>query len=157
MVTTSTTSTGYTCWINWNSPYSATSTTTVWYDWNNIHCNSINSVTSTTVEWQEQQKAAAEKRNLARSVAKEVLLSLLDEEQQKQFEEKSYFDLRIDERIYRINGGVVTRIDSEGKPLTRYCIHPVDYIPGEDWAIAQKLMLETDEKEFLRVANASAA
>jgi hypothetical protein len=35
------------------------------------------------------------------------------------------------------------------------CIHPYadEWIPEDDWAIAQKLLLEADENEFLRLAN----
>jgi hypothetical protein len=44
-------------------------------------------------------------------------------------------------------------VDENDKPLSRYCIHPRDAVPDEDTMLMQMLMLETNEQEFLRIAN----
>lgn len=38
-----------------------------------------------------------------------------------------------------------------------YCIHPTEHVPQADTMLAQKLMIETDEEEFLKTANMTAA
>jgi hypothetical protein len=43
-------------------------------------------------------------------------------------------------------------LDDKGSIVGRYCIHPRD-VPAPDAMLAQKLWLENNEAEFLRVAN----
>jgi hypothetical protein len=97
-------------------------------------------------------------RQAARRAARSTLLSLLDGAQQAQLERERCFELRIDHRIYRVRpGNTVQQLDAKDptKVLCSFCIHPYaeGWIPEDDWAIAQKLLLEADEKEFLRLAN----
>jgi hypothetical protein len=49
----------------------------------------------------------------------------------------------------------VVKLIKDGKPIAQFCIHPETghALPIEDWAIAQKLMLETDEALLLKTAN----
>jgi hypothetical protein len=49
----------------------------------------------------------------------------------------------------------VYRIDRD-KPVERLCIYASGDVPEEDSMIAQKLLLEANEAEFLRVANRTA-
>lgn len=59
-------------------------------------------------------------------------------------------------RRYRITfrlAGNVYLLDDEGLDVERYCIHAQEPIPVADNMLAQKLMLEADEEQFLRVAN----
>jgi uncharacterized membrane protein len=108
---------------------------------------------------EEERKAQEERRKKAATRAKELLVRLLDADQEKEYVEKGTFELRTDKARYRIRpGDRVEELNPEGKVTARFCIHPSDsWMPREDWAIAQKLMLETDEATFLRTANRSAA
>lgn len=102
---------------------------------------------------------AEEERHAARKMARSTLLSLLDEGQQAQLERESCFELRVDDRLYRIRpGNVVEQLHpATRKKLSHFCIHPSSaergWLPEDDWAIAQKLLLEADEGLFLRLAN----
>ena len=123
------------------------------------------------VRWREQQEqyrqrqAEAEKKRLEiEARAHELLLEFLDESQKKEYLAKNYFHLEIldgktsEVKRYRIEKGFagnVRRVDASGKILKRYCIHPIERVPDEDCMLTQKLLLETDEEQFLRVANAS--
>jgi hypothetical protein len=40
-----------------------------------------------------------------------------------------------------------------GVPVSRLCIHPVVRLPGREEVLAHKLMLQTDEADYLRRAN----
>ncbi len=131
----------------------------------------IQSVLYPTVE--EQQRIAAEERffeeELARQTApiiaarakvtaraESLLLSALTPDQTKDFRKTSEFTVisKDGKRTYRITYGIAGNVIliEKGKPVARYCIHPTG-IPTEDVMLAQKLMLETDEESFLRIAN----
>jgi hypothetical protein len=55
--------------------------------------------------------------------------------------------------------GAVSGLGAGGKVVSRYCYHPSwkDQVPGADVALAMKLMLETEEEEFLANANRTPA
>jgi hypothetical protein len=93
----------------------------------------------------------------ARATARTTLLSLLDGRQKEMLAREAAFELRVDDRIYRIRpGNTVQQIEpGSGRVLCAFCIHPYaeGWIPEDDFAIAQKLLLEADEGEFLRLAN----
>jgi hypothetical protein len=94
----------------------------------------------------------------ARKRARKLLLSLLDARQRREFEQHGHFHVHLHtadgERRYRIRDYKgVERVDERGRVLRRYCIHPPTDFPAEDTAVAQLMLLETDEAEFLRVAN----
>ncbi len=62
-------------------------------------------------------------------------------------------------RRYRITrgwAGNVFLVGDDGAMVAKFCIHPVEEIPFADNMLAQKLMLELDEEQFLRVANRTA-
>lgn len=163
-----------TVWQDWVATANYYTTSIVWNNW----CVQQAEVSAEQLELlveqqareaqalEEQRRAAeevyrkrAEEKKLAGAKARQLLLSLLDEEQEKQYQANGSFELRTDRGRYRINpGDRVEELDPAGKVLARFCIHPPDYeMPREDWAIAQKLMLETDEETFHRVANRRAA
>ncbi len=90
----------------------------------------------------------------------------LTAEQRKTYEERRYFDVDINGKTYRILHGthgnvrllepsIVTTPDGQTPTLVErvsYCAQP-DGVPTEDAMLAQKLMLETDERKFLEIAN----
>ena len=55
-------------------------------------------------------------------------------------------------RQYVIHRGYAGNVESEG---FRYCIHGPSDLPHADQMLMQKLLLETDEAAFLRIANAT--
>ena len=100
-------------------------------------------------------KEAAEQR------AHALLISMLTPEQRAELEEKKHFHLTVydkdgSHRVYRIERGYagnVKLLGADGQPIKRYCIHADSRLPHEDQMLAQKLLLESNEAEFLRIAN----
>jgi hypothetical protein len=95
----------------------------------------------------------------ADKTAEELLMSCLSKEQQAELRLHDYFHVvgaRSGRRycIKRGRAGNVSWRPSLG-PAIRYCIHDSAGLPAADTMLGQKLMLETDEDEFLRIANAS--
>lgn len=93
--------------------------------------------------------------------ARGLLIQLLNGEQRKELDDKNHFHLTVHSRdgsmrVYRIDygyAGNVKLMGADGKPVRSYCIHADSRLPYEDQMLAQKLMLESDEKKFLRIAN----
>ncbi len=85
--------------------------------------------------------------------ANAFLESFLDDEQRAQFREVRSFDVTVRDRTYRISGGSVYRF-TKGNGRDKYCIGTRrHYVPDADNMLAQKLLLETNERQFLRTAN----
>lgn len=104
---------------------------------------------------------AAEERRLAVAAAKEkariLLLECLEDDQKEELEKDGYFhvETRNGTRRYRLRpGGQPVRVHGEDGRHWAYCIHPDFGYPEGDVVLAQKLLLESDEEEFLRIANA---
>lgn len=95
------------------------------------------------------------KEEAARTRARALLMQSLTRDQQRSLEERSYFDLNVGGKHYRIRQGTHgnVRLVQGDRETVSYCAQP-DNVPAEDAMLAQKLMLETDEPAFLRVANA---
>jgi len=97
----------------------------------------------------------------AKARARKLLFSMLNADQQKELDEKNHFHLTVHSRdgsmrVYRIETGYagnVKLLGVDGQPVKRYCIHADYRLPHEDQMLAQKLLLETNEPEFLRIAN----
>lgn len=102
------------------------------------------------LEAQMRERGKAEQR------AEKLLIEHLTEEQQNTLAVFNYFDVKVGERIYRIRRGThgnVRLVDEAGIERVSYCIQPPG-VPAADAMLAQKLHLEANEQEFLRVANA---
>ena len=105
--------------------------------------------------------AAQRQKRLARIKelrAKRLLNQCLDQEQRQTLKERDHFYMRTASgKLYRIEYGRAGNVFlMEGDLVARrYCIHPDDYCPNYDTMLMQKLMLETDEEQFLRMANAT--
>ena len=59
-------------------------------------------------------------------------------------------------RIYEIRRGQqhnVFLLGPDGQPIEEFCAHPSGGLPDADAMLAQKLVLETDEEHFCRIAN----
>lgn len=113
---------------------------------------------------QQREREAAERKvfmDTAKNRARRLLFSMLSPMQQKQLDEKNHFDLTVhgqdgSQRVYRIEYGYqgnVKLLGPDGQPVRRYCIHADSRLPYEDQMLAQKLLLEANEQDFLRIAN----
>lgn len=124
---------------------------------------------------EEEQRRAKEDDRRRRAAAateraKETLLRMLTPAQRRSVEDRRHFDVTGSEgNLYRIHtnvgySGNIQHIASSGISTACFCCHPDMYptdpvtgsseakIPPEDALIAQKLMIETDEVMFLRIA-----
>lgn len=109
------------------------------------------------IRWEEQRKAEEAERARARENAKKLLLSVLNEDQKKDWAASGHFYLHVGDRKYRIKrgrSGNVELVDPKThEPLERYCAHPVQNVPDEDTAVAQMMYLLHDEQRFIGLAN----
>ncbi len=113
-------------------------------------------------QWEALREAAARRveaevlRDQADKRAEQLLLAHLSPEQQRDWRRAQYFELITKGgryRLYKGWAGNVALIGENGAEISRYCIHPREVIPEADNLLAQKLMLELEEAEFLRIAN----
>lgn len=105
-------------------------------------------------EQMEAQLARRKETEQADKRAMTLLYTHLTHIQRRQLASRQNFEVKGEKLTYVINssGGVNTK-----NPSGIFCVHPKrsssGSIPGADQALALKLMIETDEAEFLRVAN----
>jgi hypothetical protein len=174
-------STSYVVWQNWNQNYTVTTgsiTVTnvtyvndnVWTNWNDLY--TTGSASSQYIIYQpdreserrmqEQYRREAAERQArearAASRALRILKSVLSPEQARQFDEHQFFEVQAQNGTVRYllargRSANVYRLDAEGKPVKRFCVHPGIACPDEDTLLAQKLLLETNPAEFERLAN----
>jgi hypothetical protein len=94
--------------------------------------------------------------------ARELLLSKLTQEQRETFERNNWFVVtggKTNTR-YRLEGHTLIAnivVLSGDNAAYRLCGHCHRSLPMSDHLLAQKLMLEYDEEEFLKIANRHAA
>ena len=101
----------------------------------------------------EEREARQRRRAEAAARAMVLLRSCLTEAQKAQLDENACFQVTAPSgRVYTIMQGYAGNVHSRG---WTYCIHMRSDIPEGDQMLAQKLMIETDEEGFLRIANAS--
>jgi hypothetical protein len=105
------------------------------------------------LEYEAQQA----ERKLANANAQKLLLSVLNEEQKRDWAAHGHFYLHVGDRKYRIKrgrSGNVELVDPQtNEPLERFCAHPVQAVPDEDTAVAQMMYLKYDERRFIGLAN----
>ena len=153
-------------------PETATLTTNAtWASWaDNAGTSGTLDYRTTTATWQptlpspeeiERQNREAEERACKKKEAQERALRLLREmltrEQLAAFEKDKRIPVDAPSgQRYIIHKGRAGNVFSikDGKQVEKFCIQPDDLdIPDEDCMLAQKLLLEANEDEFLRVAN----
>lgn len=109
----------------------------------------------------ELRRQAAAVRTAQRAVAIEkadkLLDSVLNDAQREHLSRHDWFLLKgKNGTIYRIRRGRSANVDvlnKEGAVIARLCAHPAMAVPDGDTMVAQKLMLESEPEEFLRIAN----
>lgn len=106
-----------------------------------------------------REQAETEKRRTeAKARARQLLLEHLTPRQRADFEARGHFHVTTRRKHkYRITSrfamGII-RLNARGKPMRAYCVSVMHgQVPIEDAMLAHKLMLETDEDNFVRVAN----
>ena len=100
-------------------------------------------------------------KDAANARARKLLMQTLNADQKKEMDEKNMFHLTVHSqngsmRVYRIEygyAGNVKLLGADGQPEKRYCIHADSRLPYEDQMLAQKMLLEANEPEFIRIAN----
>lgn len=105
----------------------------------------------------ETAHKAAIRRSKAVKKGRKLLLEVLTEAQKQEYARtKSFTVIGANGRAYRLRkGGTTHELDESGLPILSHCIHlPYSYI-DEDTLVAVKMLLETDPREFLKIANTS--
>lgn len=158
----------------WNYYNTATSSDIdySWISWNRLYASIISRqafggypAPAEIVEREARQVAREReaqvqqaKRVKAIDLATRLLMDQLDGEQRRSLEQTRYFDVlsRDGLRRYRIHhgrAGNVKLLGPDGQPAESFCIHPLIACPDEDTMLAQKFLIEADEKRFLETAN----
>lgn len=104
---------------------------------------------------QEQERRiakAAKVKKEADERSRDLLLSLLNHAQRQMFEKEGHFDvLGRSGQVYRLRTGRSINVDLVGQKQ-RLCAVVPSELPVYDQLAAQKLMIETNEDQFLRIA-----
>lgn len=162
--TTTTSASNTIVWDQWTT---GTATTTGWQDtWQVWTSDSVNQPSNRVVPANVFVPALRRRPSIdvgvARQRADKLLVEHLTPEQEKSLLEDGYFeiDVRADGKVrrFRIYNDKyqhnVFEIDRRGRKLREYCAHTSHACPQSDHALAQKLLLEHNPREFFRVANA---
>jgi hypothetical protein len=93
--------------------------------------------------------------NAAKARAEKLLTEHLTPAQREQLLAHGYFDVLVSGKTYRINRGFAGNVHllDGRKAVSRFCIHPSERVPDADAMLSQKLLLEANEAEFIRIAN----
>jgi hypothetical protein len=105
-------------------------------------------------EESRQAKVDADER------AERLLLDNLNESQRVMYEQAKKIIVKGNETgdEYEIALGRsrnIRVVGADGRYKRTLCAHPAELVPNADTVLAQKLMLECAEREFLRIANVS--
>ncbi len=175
-VTTS--STTQTVWYDWVGTTATASTTwshmRVWADWidsipqrrlcGEVAAPSVadlrqraEEAARRSVRHQAAEKQRRQAQEQADDRATRLLLQHLTPVQRDAFLAHKRFDVVARSgTVYRLRlgwAGNVEALDETGTPVRRYCIHPNVLVPQADNLLCQKLLLETSEERFLKIAN----
>ena len=112
---------------------------------------------------QQRQAQVQVDRSAAEKRAEKLLQDHLTPKQREELAARGFFTVSSisqdgQRRHYQIRRGRsrnVQQVDESGRVLKTLCAHPVPLLPDADTMLAQKLMLETREEDFLRIANHS--
>ncbi len=95
--------------------------------------------------------AAGVRRRRARLRAEALLWAWLSPAQRRQYRARRWFEVTTTSgRRYRILRGGVVRVQPRG---SGFCIEATSPVPVADEMLANKLLLETDERRFLATAH----
>ena len=103
-------------------------------------------------EVEERLRKAAEDR------AERLLLSVLSDEQRRDWTASGHFFLHVGDRKYRIGRtrhGGLSLVDGNNQEIENLCVQVRDDVPAADNALAQLFLLKHDEEHIVRTANVS--
>ena len=126
-----------------------------------IYANATGELPRVIREQRELEKSMDPKAMEARRKARRLLVDNLSPSQRQTFKRHGFFYVRAQSgneyRIERAFTHNVKLIKGRRKKTTisTYCAHPNEPVPTCDSMLAQKLMLEADERGFLDIANIS--
>lgn len=113
-------------------------------------------VDEAAAQMRQRLEEKAETMVQAQNKALALLKSLLTDAERIELEQHSRITVTAQSgEVYRLamgRSGNILRIKHNG-PVEKLCVHPIMDVPYADVLIAQKLLLENDEKEFRRLAN----
>jgi hypothetical protein len=99
----------------------------------------------------QQGRDALARERQARLRAEALLLAWLSPSQRAQYLARGWFEVTTAAgRRYRVRPGGVVRVEPGG---SAYCIEATSPVPVADEMLANKLLLETDERRFLATAH----
>jgi len=160
-ITSATTVGNLQVWDNWNGAYTVGATNREQQIVRDIQAGRRPSAEQQE-KWRQEEiacKEAEAKRLREELAAKDkaivLLKSCLTLQQIEEYEQKSCFHLHVGGKVYRIEKGShgnVKLMDKDGKVKRSFCVQPRG-VPEGDVLLAQKLLLETDEKRFYELAN----
>lgn len=108
-------------------------------------------------EWARRNAELKAEQDAAVAKAEVLLTEHLNAAQRDEYQRlKSFLVEAPSGRTYRIRkgwSGNVELLNDEDEAIMRFCIHPSVSCPDQDNMLAQKLLLETDEDAFTRIAN----
>lgn len=107
-------------------------------------------------EQRERLREQKEKVAIAQAKAKALLRSVLDEQQLEDYDSNgSFIVVAASKKRYKIRSSSPLEIDENGHTLASFCIHPKASValPDGDKMLAHKLMLDDNEKNWLKIAN----
>jgi hypothetical protein len=158
------TTTGDIVWNGWANSTTSASTST-WDAWTSSTAT-VTSAGLTPTMWNawvadDLQPLSRPRHSDAVKRADKLLVEHLTEEQEQSLAAQGYFDVdtivKGEKKRFRIHNNKyqhnVFEIDQDGRKLRELCAHTSHACPQSDHALAQKLMLEHNPAEFLRVAN----
>lgn len=138
-------------------PVGATLTATTWLgqDSGSLWLPQYAGLAKYTARQRRRATRIAREADRAAARARRLLVENISDAQRAQFEAHGYFDVSVGQRTYRIHQGThgnVRRVEG-GVETVSLCAQPAG-VPVCDAMLAQKLLIETDEAAFLRIANA---
>ena len=149
-------------WTNWAEAGTGTASTTINYCWSawttsgtsNGNLNVLSGINFDVSEIEKREKARKE----AEVKAESLLEACLTPEQLKTMKAMASFIVLSESgkqyKVIRKPNYGVQELDSAGAPVSEFCLIARDPdTPLADQLLVQKLMLEANEQEFLRMAN----
>lgn len=153
------------CRSSWAVNSTADTTSNLWLNANDVLTGYNTRVVPGRMSWggavetsanstlnRAQRMAAADER------AEQWLLSHLSGAQRDEYEKTGGFTVysKDRKRVYQLTRTAVFELNKQGTKIRSFCIHSRDgVLPLADEVCIKKILLEHDEAEFLRVANAT--
>lgn len=149
--------------VTWDAAWSTATqnATTVWAtsassgEWTYQNFTYQDFYLTETEEEKLKREAVQRARDEADKRAEQWLISHLNSNQKEEYAEHRQFTVysKDRERRYAVTRSTVYLLDEKGREIKSFCIHPEVRLPIADEMCCKKLLLETDEEEFLRISN----